>query len=72
MKKSKFKCPKCKRQVSIEGTDKKICPFCGYTDVKIRKKWNVNPITKILQSKKHHSRREKREIIEQQLEEVDE
>jgi Zn finger protein HypA/HybF involved in hydrogenase expression len=51
MKSVRFKCPQCKRIVKIEGTDVKMCPMCGWKDIKIRREWTRNPVTQIRQNK---------------------
>jgi len=37
MNKISFKCPACNQKVLIEGTHKKICPYCGWIERDIRK-----------------------------------
>ena len=50
------KCPECGQRVVIEGTNKKICPYCGYVkkerpDKKVRRVWFRSPFEKIIQGK---------------------
>ena len=56
MLKIKFKCPQCGQRVVIEGTNKKVCPYCGYIKKErpykqARSIWFRSPFEKILQNK---------------------
>lgn len=51
MKSVRFKCPECNQIVKIEGTDVKVCPICGWSDIKIRKEWSRNPRTQVRKNK---------------------